>query len=108
MKRQTFNKTAIPSIFLLISLCSAIRAQLFDAAFSPDATVDKLIYILNGEIMRIDSDGTNPFVYYKFDEVPAGETYIISVNHKKYQFSPSTRVLNVLEDLSDVNFTANE
>jgi uncharacterized delta-60 repeat protein len=51
---------------------------------------------------------TNPFGYYKFDEIPAGETYVVSVIHKKYVFTPNTRILNVSEDVSEVNFTADE
>ena len=47
---------------------------------------------------------TNPFGYYRFDEVQAGETYIFSVGHKRYQFSP--QVLTVNEELAELNFTA--
>ncbi|MGI8788499.1 MAG: choice-of-anchor Q domain-containing protein [Pyrinomonadaceae bacterium] len=49
---------------------------------------------------------TNPFGFYLFNRVPAGETYIISVAHKRYQFINSPQVLNILEDTNDVNFTA--
>ena len=49
---------------------------------------------------------TSPFGYYKFDEVPVGETCIVSVAHKRYIFNPDTQVLNVFEDLSGVDFTA--
>jgi uncharacterized delta-60 repeat protein len=51
---------------------------------------------------------TNSFGGYKFDAVAAGRTYVVSVAHKKYVFSPGSRVLNVSEDLSEVDFTADE
>jgi len=51
---------------------------------------------------------TNSFGNYNFDEVPAGQTYVVSVNHKKYVFSPDSQVLNVSEDLSGIDFTAGE
>lgn len=38
----------------------------------------------NGEIKTAF---TNPFGYYSFNEVAAGETYIFSVSHKGYQFA---------------------
>lgn len=47
---------------------------------------------------------TNPFGYYHFDEIPFGETYVLSVRHKRYQFSP--RVFFVTEEITDFNLTA--
>lgn len=47
---------------------------------------------------------TNPFGYYRFKEVEAGETYIFSVSHKRYQFNP--QVVFVAEQVEQLNFTA--
>lgn len=49
---------------------------------------------------------TNAFGYYRFDEIPVGETYIISIAHKHFQFNQNTQVLVVLEKTGDINFTA--
>ncbi|MBS1796914.1 MAG: carboxypeptidase regulatory-like domain-containing protein [Acidobacteria bacterium] len=49
---------------------------------------------------------TNSFGYYKFDEVETGETYILTVNSKKYLFTGSPRVVNVTDNLTDIDFTA--
>ena len=49
---------------------------------------------------------TNSFGNYRFDEVPAGETYILTVNNKKYFFADSPRVLNVQDNLADIDFVA--
>lgn len=48
---------------------------------------------------------TNPFGYYRFDNVLAGDSYIFEARHKSYTFAP--QVLYVGEELSDFNFTAN-
>ncbi len=45
---------------------------------------------------------------YRFDDVPAGETYIISVNHKFVQFTQSTQVRFIGEDDFGIDFTAIE
>lgn len=45
---------------------------------------------------------TNPFGYYRFLDVPAGQNYILSVSNKRYQFQP--RTLNLVDDLTDVDF----
>lgn len=47
---------------------------------------------------------TNPFGYYRFTGVTAGDTYTFTVTHKRYQFSP--RVYNVSEQTMEINFTA--
>lgn len=49
---------------------------------------------------------TNSFGYYRFDNVASGETYILTVNNKKYLFTDSPRVVNVQNDLTDVDFRA--
>ncbi|HMS44110.1 MAG TPA: carboxypeptidase regulatory-like domain-containing protein, partial [Pyrinomonadaceae bacterium] len=47
---------------------------------------------------------TSAFGYYRFDDVEVGETYVVSVNHKRYLFA--SQVVSVTEDLTELNFTA--
>lgn len=47
---------------------------------------------------------TNSFGYYRFDEVSAGQTYILSVNHKLYNFTP--QAVSVNEAIANFNFIA--
>ncbi|MBS1795948.1 MAG: carboxypeptidase regulatory-like domain-containing protein [Acidobacteria bacterium] len=49
---------------------------------------------------------TNSFGYYKFDDVPTGDTYIVAAGSKKYLFPNSPRVVSVQNDLTDVDFAA--
>lgn len=49
---------------------------------------------------------TNPFGYYRFDELQAGITVLISVRGKGYTFTEPTRVLFVSEDLASFDFIA--
>lgn len=49
---------------------------------------------------------TSSFGYYRFDEVEAGQTYILNIRSKQFVFNPNTRVVSVLEDLTDVDWTA--
>ncbi len=48
---------------------------------------------------------TSSFGYYRFDAVEAGQTYIVAVRSKRYQFAP--QVVNVAENLSELNFYDN-
>ncbi len=47
---------------------------------------------------------TNPFGYYQFSEVAAGETYIFNVSHKRFRFS--ARAVSVSENLDSFDFVA--
>ena len=64
--------------------------------------------VSNAQIYLIDQNGavritrTNPFGFYRFADVPSGETYIINVSHKLYTFAP--RALSVMEEISELNF----
>ena len=37
---------------------------------------------------------TGSFGYYSFDDVPAGETYTVSVTSKRFQFAPQLVTVN--------------
>lgn len=49
---------------------------------------------------------TNPFGYYRFDDVASGLTYIIGVSSKQYQFSP--RVITVNDAVNDLDIMADQ
>ena len=46
------------------------------------------------------------FGYYRFDEVLAGETYIVSISSKRFRFATPTIVLAVLDDVAGLDFVA--
>lgn len=66
--------------------------------------------VVKAQVRLIDSNGevrttiTNPFGYYRFDDVEVGEVYVIEVISKSYTF-PSRTVM-VSEEMSNVDFTA--
>ena len=49
---------------------------------------------------------TNPFGYYKFDDLTVGETYVIEVAAKRYSFDPSSRVVTLNDEIADMDFEA--
>jgi hypothetical protein len=49
---------------------------------------------------------TNSFGFYEFEDVPSGATYILSVSDKRYLFEPSSQIVFVGEEMSNLNFTA--
>jgi hypothetical protein len=61
-------------------------------------------------VQLTDSEGntrtarTNPFGFYRFEDVQAGQTVILTVVSKQFQFAP--QVLNLNEELTHLNFIA--
>lgn len=51
---------------------------------------------------------TGSFGYYRFEGVPVGATYIISIFSSRFTFSRPTQVVAVLDAVTDINFIADE
>lgn len=70
--------------------------------------------IRNVLITLTETDGTirtvstATFGYYRFDEVSAGQTVILTLRAKRFTFVEPTLVLSVTQDVTDLNFTAFE
>ena len=68
--------------------------------------------IAGAKVILTDSSGnsrsvvTNSFGMYSFEEVAVGETYVVTVAHKRYQFQNPTQVLSVSENISGLNFVS--
>ncbi|MEQ1604782.1 MAG: Calx-beta domain-containing protein [Pyrinomonadaceae bacterium] len=66
----------------------------------------------NATVILTDSEGnrrtvtTGSFGIYTFDDVEAGQTYVVGVQAKRYRFA--SRVVNVTDSLADVDFVGQE
>ena len=49
---------------------------------------------------------TGSFGAFRFDELPVGETYIVSVVSRRYVFANPTRVITLDDNVTDFNFEA--
>ncbi|HEX9929598.1 MAG TPA: carboxypeptidase-like regulatory domain-containing protein [Pyrinomonadaceae bacterium] len=62
------------------------------------------------QVVLVEADGTvryavtNSFGYYRFADVPAGQSATLEVRSKRYGFAP--QVINVNEEMSNLNFIA--
>jgi hypothetical protein len=61
---------------------------------------------LTGSNGVIRTTQTVTFGYFLFADVRAGESYLLTISSKRYIFSNPTRILSVADDLSDLNFIA--
>jgi hypothetical protein len=64
--------------------------------------------VSNARVTMTGSDGvtrfaiTNPFGYYRFENVQVGETYTFSVESKQYSFAP--QAVYIGEERNDLDF----
>jgi hypothetical protein len=49
---------------------------------------------------------TGSFGYYSFDGLKSGETYVITVNSRRYTFSMPSRVISLVDNIVDADFIA--
>ena len=56
---------------------------------------------LNGETQTTTTD---KYGYYRFDEIPAGETYSISVRYGSTPFINNPRIIRVFDEVQEVDF----
>lgn len=59
--------------------------------------------MVGGRVVR-----TNSFGYFRFTDVPAGETYIFTAADKRYTFSEPSQVHFISEACSDILFVASQ
>ena len=50
---------------------------------------------------------TTAFGYYRFADAAAGQTYIVSVQAKRYRFEQTRQTINLNADDDSINFIAN-
>jgi hypothetical protein len=63
-----------------------------------------MVTLTDGPVTRIAI--SNPFGYYRFDDVATGRTYVIGAGSKRYFFPNSPIAMTIGGDLLDLNFLA--
>ncbi len=64
--------------------------------------------ITRAQVFLTDQNGetktalTNNFGHFRFEQIEAGQTYIVNVNAKSYQFNP--QIISPMEEISDLTF----
>ena len=65
------------------------------------------VSIFNASTLETKTVQTNSFGFFRFNDLPVGNFYIVTVNHGKRSFPNNTHAFTLDSDLSGVNFTAN-
>ncbi len=62
------------------------------------------VMISGGSLAQPILAKTGSFGYYKFDNLPVGETYFLTVFSKRYVFMQPTQIVNLFEDVTNADF----
>lgn len=65
------------------------------------------IQVTNATTGVVSSILSSTFGYYAVSELESADTYIMTVDHRRYQFANNTRTFNLNEDLTNEDFVAN-
>lgn len=76
------------------------------ATRSNGSGINKALITLTSTAGLVRRTFTNGLGNYVFDDVPTGQTYVISISHKSFVFHSSTRIISITGDLADVDFEA--
>lgn len=73
---------------------------------SSGRTIAKAIVVINHSDGTSTSVRTNAFGYYRFDNIPVGQTYVLQTSAKGFVFSP--QIVTVQEDITEFDLIAQE
>lgn len=115
--------------FIVVSLAfvtfSFPTFRRFDATPKASAAVMASVATISGRVVDVRGKGigramvlindmtghskgavTNPFGYYRLANITVGSAYVLQVSGKHFIYSRGTRTIEVMDDVSDIDFVA--
>lgn len=118
------NRTAVSNTYPNLCTSGLTSFSPFAVAFAPATAANSAISgrviagknglsnvnvtLSGGSLPQPISIKTNSFGNYKFDNLPTGETYILTVSAKKYTFTTPTKIVNLNDEVTDADFAAED
>jgi hypothetical protein len=102
-----FNNGA-PTVATTNGLFTVLAPTAAPVSISGKVLTDTGRGLTNAIVTMTDANGvtrtarSSAFGYFRFDDVEAGQTYIVSVSSKRYIFTP--QAATVMENLTELNF----
>lgn len=66
------------------------------------------VILSGGALSQPQSTLTSSFGYYNFYDVPVGHTYVVTPDSNRYSFTPTNRVITLMDEFLGADFTATE
>jgi hypothetical protein len=97
---------SITSTALQLAVLSAANASIGGRVVTPSGQGIPNTYVTITDSGNIAGAITNPFGYYRFDDLQVGQTYILTVSSKTHQFENPSRVINLTDNITDADFVS--
>lgn len=102
-----YNDGYADNLSFVLNTPSAVAASISGRAVTANGNgignVNVSLVRANGEVFRAV---TGSFGYYRFENLPVGETYILNVASKRFSFPNPTRVITLTDELTNEDFIA--
>ena len=63
---------------------------------------------VDGSITNVALPSIRRSLHFSVDGLTAGETYVVTVNSQRYTFQTPSRVYNLVDNITDADFVANQ
>lgn len=107
---QTREVCRVTQSFSPFVLAQALAPTAAHVSVSGRVMVDGERGLANAVVYLSDESGTThmartgSFGYYRFDDIEVGQTYIVTVTSKRYQFA--AQIVSVNDEMTELNFVA--
>jgi subtilisin-like proprotein convertase family protein len=98
------------TLTLQTSLVTAANAAISGRVVTPGGRGigNAMLVLTGGNLPQHRIYRTNPLGYYMFDDLPTGQTYVLSIGgSKSYTFANPTRVITLQDSITDMDFVSN-
>ena len=106
---STDEWVGIDDINITCSVATAANSSIGGRVLANGRGVSRTMVMLSGGSLEEPLYATtNSFGNYNFSDIPAGESYVVTVMSKKYSFPNPSVVVTLNESISDADFVAEE
>lgn len=98
----------IDNIRASCAVLTAAEVSLGGRVMNPNGrgVTNAIVTVSGGDLSAPRETFTGRSGSYTFDGLTAGETYVVTVNSKRFTFSQPSQLVNLVDSVSDVNFVA--
>lgn len=88
----------------------AAEASITGRVIAADGTGirNAVIVVTGGNLTQPRLIRTGPFGYYSVEGLEVGQTYVLTIQSKRFTFANPTRVVSLQDNIEDLDFVANE
>lgn len=101
---STFSRWTMAELLTPTAASASVGGRVLTADGRPIANV--IVTIAGDSLGQPISMATGHLGYYEFNELPVGESYVVTVNSKRFIFTNPTRIVTLTDNIIGADFVA--